>query len=196
MDLARLAHDRPCLTFVTIAGLASAGTLLAMREMGCSRPTGAVGNFVWEHPVLTALGVIAVAAGAEKLQRDGHLAFMTGAVRRPVAHRPSSPQQLPRGAARPQPQRQPQQPAGGAGHHGYGAQQTPEHRQQPAASPLPTVSPAPYASAHATPRQDDGGQQNLPSVQPAQGASAHATPHQDPPPWAADIATHFSWPPQ
>lgn len=195
MDLARAAHERPALTFVTIAGVASAATLLAMREMGCSRPTGAVGHFVWEHPVLTALGVIAVAAGAEKLAQDGHLKFMTGAVRRAAPARPST-QRLPAGsgAPRPQQQQQQQQPVGGARHGGYG-QQMPQQRQQPPSSPLPTVSPAPYASATAQPHQDPG-QQNLPSVQPAQGASAQAQPHQDPPSWAADIAPHFSWPPR
>jgi hypothetical protein len=190
MDLARLAHERPALTFVTVAGVASAATLLAMREMGCSRPTGSVGSFVWTHPVLTALGVIAVAAGAEKLARDGHFdSFMTGVLRRPSGRQPLQRSQqapagrLPGGGGG----QQPQQPAGG--------RQAPAQRQQPPGSPLPSVQPAPYASASAQPHQDPG-QQNLPSVQPAQGASAQAQPHQDPPSWAADIAPHFSWPPR
>lgn len=189
MDLSTLAHDRPALTFVTVAGVASAATLLAMREMGCSRPTGAVGGFVWSHPVLTALGMIAMAAGAEKLARDGHLGtFAAGAVRRPSARQPIRRQQQP-------PAGHQQLPGSGgiARQAGYG-QQMPQQRQQPPGSPLPSVSPAPYASATAQPHQDPG-QQNLPSVQPAQGASAQAQPHQQPPAWAADIAPHFSWPP-
>jgi len=201
MDLESIVREHPALTLVTVAGAASAATVLAFREMGCkpTRPSSAASAFVWDHPVLTALGAVAGVVVIERLLRpNGALGSIVTGVRRA----PSLQRQL--GGARQLAQRSAllrqaggqHQPGGTTRPGAYAQHQPLTHQQVPGRASTPSVQAAPYASASTTPYQSSSST-STPQMRQATTASATAPAqqHQQQPSWAADVAHDFSWPP-
>ena len=175
MHIEAFVRDHPFLTVATlITGAAAVARAGAYKEMGVrpKRPSGTLGGFVWDHPVLAGLGVIAIATCGDAVMRRPPGVTVTGALR---SMGRSTHLAAPR--------------SGGAARLAAHSAHSPSTARQPAYSAhSPSTARQPAYSAET---QAQSGPQ-LPVMQPAPSSSAPATTYSPPSPYAA-ATPRYPW---